>query len=131
MQKDFIPFTEALELKKLRFEKLCYAYVYTGDTGSNIDRMCYISPDLSMNWNEDSLCVSIPTWSSVFDWFEREFNLYSSNFHSFYECFVEYGFYIHTLDGRIILSEGDYPTSLEAKISCLKKLIEIAKKKPL
>jgi hypothetical protein len=65
---DYITRPQAERLKKLGFDEPCFKYVYTGDTGNNVDRYLEVKPSLAKNFNDDSLCISIPLLQQVFKW---------------------------------------------------------------
>ena len=131
MNKDFVEYEEALELKQLGFDEPCLKFYATeklvlgldtdnGDTNSKLSQY-------------NPLFISAPTYSQAFRWFREKY--YLTWEHQFD-------------DGNICLFVGEitYPdTSLrffkavevkqdgyneayeEAELACLKKLIEIVK----
>ena len=67
MEKYFIPYELALELKKLAFNKECLGYffenkLYTEQSG---DVVKYFKSDLDA-----------PLYQQVIDWFEKEYNIF-------------------------------------------------------
>jgi hypothetical protein len=123
MNKDFIPFELALELKQIGFDEPCFKYTYTGDTGNNIDIPCEVVPSSAKNYNEDDLCVSTPTYSQAFRWFREKYNL---------GAIVSYfGYAIENQYGQATKFEEDrnHLSYEELELACLRKLIEIVKKK--
>jgi len=72
MNKEFIPYEIAIELKQLGFDEPCFKYIYTGDTGNNVNTPCEVLPSKAKNYNEDDLCVSTPTYSQAFRWFREK-----------------------------------------------------------
>ena len=70
MEKYFVTYAQSIALKKLGFDMPCFAYIYIGDTGNNIDRYEEVEPSRAINFNHDSLCVSQPLKSQVFEWFD-------------------------------------------------------------
>lgn len=69
MNKLFVSYDIAKKLKELGFDLPCCKNYYTGDTVNNVDRLeeCVISK--AKNFNSDSLCVSVPMYHQVVDWF--------------------------------------------------------------
>jgi hypothetical protein len=76
MNKDFTLYPEAFELKQLGFDEPCTTYIYTGDTGNNVNVPCAVLPSKAENFNEDGLCVSTPTYSQAFRWFREKYDLH-------------------------------------------------------
>jgi len=78
MEKEFIPYEQALVLKELGFDEPCFKYVYIGDTGNNFDHYLEVEPSKAKNYNEDDLCISQPTYSAAFRWFREKYNIHHS-----------------------------------------------------
>jgi len=76
MKNYFVNYNQALALKKLGFDMPCFRYVYTGDTGNNIDRYEEVEPSRAINYNHDSLCISQPLKSQVLEWFRNAHQLF-------------------------------------------------------
>ena len=135
MEKEFVPYEQALDLKELGFDKSCYAYF------SNK----YICPDtlikpiqiIAEDISESSLirkleitCVS-PTFSQAFRWFREKYNIIP-NIHSVYidETHTKINFWVWFANYEENSNEEIYyGTYEEAELECLKKLIEIVKNK--
>ena len=77
MKNYFVNYNQALALKKLGFDMPCFRYVYTGDTGNNVDRYEETEPSRAINFNHDSLCISQPLKSQVFEWVRKEYRIIS------------------------------------------------------
>lgn len=137
LEKEFVPYQEALELKELGFDEPCFAvhyahkwYLYTKSRGIKN------SNKISQQW----ICTA-PTFSQAFRFFRDKYNLY-------HEIKVEDNVmlgeekYYWSIFGGYKLSSGNswirciadsngvmsttYP---EAELACLRKLIEIVKTK--
>jgi hypothetical protein len=136
MNKEFIPYQQALELKELGFDEPCFRYIYIGDTGNNCHHYIEVEPSKGENFNVKPLCISQPTFSQAFSFFREKCGI---SFHiSDY-----YGEESRKLYGRAfqIFINGrqqsfDYSSSSttelyftypEAELACLIKLIEIVK----
>ena len=134
MEKQFIPYEEALALKELGFDEFCFAYFRDKKiTGVNkFDRKVYdfhviAKKDVTAITNE---IVLAPLWQQVFDWFRDK---------KLYHCEVDYNEYYQYYQGILydlrtndIISDTigyDSKTHKEAALACLKKLIEIVKNK--
>jgi len=116
MEKEFIPYEQALALKELGFDEECLSAFFEG----KIKRCDYVK-------NSKSDYLSAPLYQQAFRWFMEEYSLNSLinvNIKS-------YDWYFNIFD----ISENDvigdtinFETYEEAQLKCLKKLIEIVKK---
>ena len=116
MEKEFIPYQEALALKELGFDEECFgAFI-----GKEL-KLFNFSNDLKGYVNDNNLIIAAPTFSQAFRWFREKYKLSGlieiGN--------QEYSFIIfdEEKDSRKITSSmnGTYE---EAELACLKKLIE-------
>ena len=134
LSKNFIPYDLALELKELGFDEECLDYYIPNskaiseilDSDFKIGRY---NSDTNNIYGERGL-VSRPLWQQAFDWFRDKYNLVSEIFHNpEYEWKNwKYRFYWTTERLRLSnISDGHYETYEEARLECLKKLIEIIK----
>jgi hypothetical protein len=120
IDKEFVPYELALELKQLGFDEPCFKYIYTGDTGNNVNIPCEVVPSSAKNYNEDDLCVSTPTYSQTFRWFRTKFNCHHTiNLNKKYVG-IAYSSVVN-------FSVDEFNTYEEAELACLKALIEIHK----
>jgi hypothetical protein len=130
METEFIPYEQALDLKELGFDEPCFVFIYTGDTGNNVDHIIETKPSLSKNHNLDFLCISKPTFSQAFRWFREKYNLISNVDSLHYACELKINKFIYKIVQKTGSGTYDiYDTYEEAELECLKKLIEIVKKK--
>ena len=128
MEKEFIGYNEALDLKELGFNEPCLGY-YVGK-----DKEVYMSNEiLSAPFQfrlESKTTFVAPTFSQVFRWFRKKYNLvcimtfdddvkgkWFGNLYGHYETHGKYDFGYTEL----------FKTYEEAELECLKKLIEIVK----
>jgi hypothetical protein len=115
MEKEFISYELALELKQLGFAEPCLAVF-------NDSKQFRINSE-SRNWNDNLVngdTTSSPTYSQAFRWFREKFGM----------CIV-----IKPIDDKNLelgynllkngLMMGSHPTYEEAELACLQKLIEI------
>ncbi len=121
MEKEFIPYEQALALKELGFDEPCFGY-YTGDK-----KHLVLRPNMGRR-NEDLndiVCTS-PLYQQVFRWFRKK---YRCEFHiecrrhtsvKYYEVFLFDGNKSSMVFGKSLKYE-------ESELECLKKLIEIVK----
>ena len=129
MEKEFIPYEQALELKKLGFNEPCvgvyeikekelttaFSFSLWGGTYQN-----------ELYWKG---IISAPLYQQVFRWFRKNHGLYSSivpkkSYPDNYVSGVEWYVTICGGDGVEIGPDGTYDYQ-EAELACLKKLIEI------
>ena len=101
MNNEFVPYEQAVELKELGFDKPCFAYRAEG-----ADVMIKYIPNC---------VISAPTFSQAFRFFREKYNLFIS--------------IVHYDNGYSINDLRRFETYEEAELACLKKLIEIVKKK--
>ena len=130
MEKEFIPYEQALALKELGFDEKCFLYIYTGDTGNNVDHIIETKPSLAKNHNLDSLCISKPTFSQAFRFFREKYNIEHINrpvkkFETDKSREISF-----CIDGYFIsnLRFTTDKTYEEAELECLVALINIVKK---
>ena len=126
MNKEFVPYELALELKQLGFDEPCFAFydesLYFPNNENQYGTFC--------NQKLDASSCSAPTYSQAFRWFRDKHNL---------RCQINYiGGLINKTTWWDISVIGHYNTDPkewemkyqpyeEAELACLKKLIEIVK----
>ena len=135
MEKEFIPYEQALALKELGFDEFCFGHYQQEWDDDEINEL---EPSLHMIFSKQhqhafQSCTA-PTFSQSFRWFREKYGL-SHTIHlkmSYNKRKIWYN--INELDNRLIKSKffKDYPrgffkTYEEAELECLKKLIEIVK----
>ena len=130
MNKEFVPYEQALALKELGFDEPCFGYYHVCDGYTKGYAFCYFNePE---RYESDS-AVLAPTFSQAFRWFREKYGLFGAPNVISYEG----GRYLWFFDiNSIILPLGtdlgetyDYETYEDAELECLKKLIEITKTK--
>jgi hypothetical protein len=109
MNKEFIPYEQALELKELGFNEECFGF-YTLEG-------CYFPNTTELN-SLSYACAS-PLYQQAFRWFREKHGLHHvveyDPIDKVYSSLVRYDYL------------EDLPTYEEAELECLKKLIEIVK----
>jgi len=123
MNKEFVSYEQALALKELGFDELCFGYWK------------------SKNWliqektrtdgytHADQEC-SAPLYQQAFKWFREKYGLYHSiGLDNSLENDVNCDYQIINHSQSISEFETDFKTYEEAELECLKKLIEIVKNK--
>ena len=131
MNKEFVPYAEALALKELGFDEPCFKKYIAGCLWSNPtthETYQKIHPNSS-----DSLA---PLYQQVFRWFREKYVLDSYVKH-LYKSTVKVGYFFcidktdgieyHSMQGT--LDSGYFDSYEEAELACLRKLIEIVKEK--
>ena len=128
MNKEFIPYEQALELKELGFDEECGAF-YFKDLENIYQKCCewFVSNDDAYYYGEKILCVA-PLYQQAFRWFREK---YSLDYEITYAG--KKGEYHAFVDEYIYGNNGSSPSIFsyeEAEIACLKKLIVIVDRKP-
>jgi len=100
MNKEFIPYEQALALKELGFDEPCMS---------------------SRDMNNGEGLIQIPLYQQAFRWFREEHKLFTS-------INVNYCYIIYK-DDELYEESNDYKTYEEAELECLKQLIKIVKEK--
>lgn len=127
MEKEFIPYEQALALKELGFNEPC-VNLYNKDT----QELMYIPVESVVmikisNHNTTNHC-SAPLYQQVFRWFRNKHKL-SGEIQS-YQFKYSYLIIYDTLgDNTCKKIKYDFDSYEEAELECLKKLIEIVKNK--
>ena len=123
MEKEFIPYEQALALKELGFDEPCLqAYDKNGILyySHRTDKLFTF-----LNSNLSTQC-SAPLYQQAFRWFRKKYKLQAEIiWRSDMKCFCyKTGKFKY---GSHDFSKDDYKTYEEAELECLKKLIEIVK----
>ena len=124
MEKEFIPYSEALALKELGFDEPCVQAYHTN--GENELSAFYSNPNIVDEWLKKLPLIKAPLYQQVFRWFREKKSLCSWVYQS------NSGLYHYSIlkDDRYLSSSYNNETTYkEAELACLKKLIEIIKKK--
>ena len=125
MEKEFIPYEQALALKELGFDEQCLA-LYDLDGKITIE---------FVNWKnaknrKSNYLIATPLYQQSFRWFREKYNLHSQTPSTCVEWSVRI-FYNNPiydeLDSIVFDSMEQYTSYEEAELECLKKLIEIVK----
>ena len=133
MDKEFIPYEQALALKELGFDEPCFGYYYTlnGKDWKFAEKSEYYRLDDEINIGSKFSLLS-PTFSQAFRWFRKKYDLIVCNDYGNNEYF----YWLISKDEKMFFNNEDeegnvttYKTYEEAELECLKKLIEIVKNK--
>jgi hypothetical protein len=136
MNKEFIPYEQALELKELGFDSVCFGFYNPrheiGDLRAN--PLYEHSGGCFDNYNRTDYLVSAPLYQQAFRWFREKYNILAT----IYSNASGYLYEWHDSIGGTHRGWSDYEgpndggvwnTYEEAELACLKKLIEIVKNK--
>jgi hypothetical protein len=131
MVKDFIQYTEALELKQLGFDEDCFTF-YQVEYHENSPIMVDDNDQYRItgfrtckNSEIASHYTSCPTYSQAFRWFRDNGKVVEIFSQLLPSNKYKWGFKIQGVEG---ITDGFF-TYEEAELACLKKLIEIVKNK--
>lgn len=116
MEKEFIPYEQALALKELEFDEPCFGYYKYDEL---IIEGRYKNSDHGFS-------ISTPTFSQAFKWFREKYGL---NSHIHQEDRNNYSYSCGKGYSDEIGGYQDFKTYEEAELECLKELIEIVKRK--
>jgi hypothetical protein len=119
MEKEFIPYEQALALKELGFDEPCFGWYSNMD--GNVFRQGYCETYLGIE-----NCAKAPLYQQAFRWFREKHNIDSYHIEPTNNMF---GNFYGVLGLRTATFNGGFKTYEEAELECLKKLIEIVKNK--
>jgi len=122
MNKEFIPYEQALALKELGFDEPCFGYHNMVNHSGNFQFDIRI-------WENSDDYIEAPLYQQAFRWFRHKGII--SEIHSDFDRMLGYNRgYIPVVQFIEFYNNGDcYETYEEAELACLIKLIEIVKKK--
>jgi len=112
MKKEFIPYEQALALKKLGFDEPCFGLYHN-------DKTFYPTQCKSHEQFHGQIC-SAPLYQQAFRWFREKYNV-----HMYPTKYDETKWWVNwaTWTSKV------FDTYEEAELACLIKLIEIVKNK--
>ena len=118
MEKYFIPYEQALALKKLGFDEPCFGF-YNDMENNKL---------MGGNFPCDGR-NSAPLYQQVFRWFREKYDLYGNvGIKHFIEKTYCYNI-VSTIIPHYIYDKSHFASYEEAELECLKKLIEVVKNK--
>ena len=123
MEKEFIPYEQALALKRLGYNEKGLAFYTENAYGDGQELQWFRKPN---DCNNDYVFISAPTFSQAFRWFREKYGL---NSHIHQEGRNNYSYSCGQGYSDEIGGYQDFNTYEEAELECLKKLIEIVKQK--
>ncbi len=141
MEKEFLPYAQALALKGLGFDEPCMCFQYNKDSivrfvnmsDSKFDNLLTyhrISTNPTLIWNDTE--VIIPTFSQAFRWFREKYHIIGEvkfkGGKTTKTAWYDYVIYSE-IDWNDENPNEQWKKHEEAELECLKKLIEIVKEK--
>jgi hypothetical protein len=124
MEKEFVPYEIALELKKLGFDEPCMYYV--DEQNNSFIYNFQTHPDEFIEWCGVTV-ISTPLFQQCFRWFREKYQL-----HSTITSISQESWQWHiTKPGESLgkMYQEDFYTYEEAELACLVKLIDIVENK--
>ena len=141
MNKEFVPYEQALALKELGFDEPCFGYYYTtnGKDWQFAEKSEYYRLDDEINIGS-KFSLLAPTFSQAFRWFREKYDWQhsiepTSDQHSrelgYNYCLWSYktGEEYNTMPQNCPSGDWEFEKYEEAELACLIKLIEIVKQK--
>jgi len=132
MTKEFIPYQQALELKKLGFDEPCIGG-YQSQKATLFSDIPHLLKG-NIHKNSEGTFTTAPLYQQAFRWFREKYNLqvYIDFYHKdsyFYKIKSQVGKEIsNTTEDVILQGTPVFPRNYEeAELACLIKLIEIVK----
>ena len=120
MNKDFVPYEQALALKELGFDEPCFGYYI------NESKVLMVTSEKDINYltgTSNTTFISAPLYQQAFRWFREKYNLFGQvNIHTYFIYDISNGEF--TMINQYDKLTKNYE---EAELECLKKLIEIVK----
>jgi hypothetical protein len=133
MEKEFVPYEQALALKELGFDETCIMAYYHLFSEDKKDKLFMRYNDNKTNSDN---AISAPLYQQAFKFFREKYGLSACALLKMRDSKRVSFYIINELDNRLIQSKffkskisNLYKTYEEAELECLKKLIEIVKEK--
>jgi hypothetical protein len=141
MNREFIPYQIALDMKSIEFDEPCFMFYEQGtkdkylQQGVDDDYWGDYSEPRDWNsipnkpWKPFCQCISAPLYQQAFRWFREKYGLEHKILRDTYGCRYQITKVTPTTLEDIDF-KGQYSNTSydEAELECLKKLIEICKK---
>lgn len=126
MEKEFVPYEEALGLKELGFDEECITHYYDGEFEGSLDVENYPNKNTTLKSTHGEQ-ISCPLYQQAFRWFMDNHQLYFRPNYPYYDH-KDYAGYIHKVGEYSSLAEiVDCKSSSEAELMAIRKLIQIVK----
>jgi hypothetical protein len=133
MTREFIPYEQALALKKLGFNEFCLGLYNISDEETNV--IISFPPYIYGDGIFKKYHILAPLYQQCWRWFKEKYKLYPNITQYYGESFffkIEDMVHPRRWDeypNELIKDFGEYSSEEEAELACLKKLIEITKTK--
>jgi hypothetical protein len=129
IDKEFVPYQEALELNELGFDFKCVNYYSHYGNGQVHLNNFVTSSKIGVETNRDKGILA-PLYQQAFRWFRENYGLYHSiGLDDSLENNINCDYQIINHSQSISELETNFKSYEEAELECLKKLIEIVKNK--
>jgi hypothetical protein len=141
MEKEFVPYEQALALKELGFDEICFLevlctghlYFCNGDYAMyETKKGKYKNIKYKYDTPKEHVRIKVPTFSQAFRWFREKYGYFTSPTESDDDISKKYDWLIskNLGESKMFIQFIGYRDSYEeAELECLKKLIEIVKEK--
>lgn len=131
IEKEFIPYEQAFKLKELGFDEECFTYFKNGIIDLDDEGILEIYKNYDAH-NDIDEYISSPLWQQAFDWF-RDVMLLDNFIIPYWFIDGEYKVKKYTysiepsnrFDEYFDCDSDQYDTYEEARLECLKRLIEL------
>ena len=131
MKEQFVPYEQALKLKELGFDEECFTYFKNGIIDLDDEGILEIYKNYNAH-NDIDEYISSPLWQQAFDWF-RDVMLLDNFIIPYWFIDGEYKVKKYTysiepsnrFDEYFDCDSDQYDTYEEARLECLKRLIEL------
>jgi hypothetical protein len=127
IEKEFIPYELALELKQLQFDETCFGWF------RNTEFTISFNDLIRKERGEEIKIIAAPTYSQAFRWFREKHQLIHHMYWVYKKKYdgIDWIFHIkgiNMINNNVVPhDETRFETYEEAELACLKKLIEIVK----
>ena len=129
MEKEFIPYTEALALKELGFDEPCFGYYFNHSEENFKEGKFDYRGELNIEYSiykENTYYILAPTFSQAFRWFREKYD-WTIKVNKIVKDTWSFTLENFTLERELF--GGRFSLYEEAEQACLDKLIEIVKNK--
>jgi hypothetical protein len=124
MEKEFIPYEQAIDLKELGFDEPCVKEFHKQMLITNSCGEEMTNSELIYLYGEEDTVIAAPLYQQAFRWFREKYNFdvrIAKDSHNIYHFQIDTNYYSNWI---LPIFNRIYE---EAELECLKKLIEIVK----
>ena len=129
MEKEFVPYEQALALKELGFDEPCFGRYYYRESYPMLNSQSEETElvfEFGQYLKQTEVTILAPTFSQAFRWFDENTDLMGFVVPSIKDNHFDWLIRIDWEEE--IECEEAYSSRIEAELACLRKLIEIVKK---